>query len=779
MQKTIQILVLSLLVCSIVFAQHFEMIPSDVFSVVNPLTFRQILPTTKGTVLIATSLSNLGEIDKMQLSLDYPSGYLTDNNAKQTNFENRSDIVKDLYSSFTGIKLIAEGPGKIMYIVSDSSHLGCINYNYGKTAITIPPFNFPESRAQKIDIRKIWIDQKGNLFIGTNYDTLYIVEDATNVIETSNDKYFTYNFLSEADKDGKIVITEGAKRIKKVFLGKYIIPCSFAADPENDQITWIGTNHGLYKYDNSSGQYLNVLSSRTNTSLTVTNILVRKFSASIWFSTLEKGMGKYSILSNSSRFFGYKKNSDKSEISNPIQTFCPKSLNEFFVAPLDSTPAIFNTETENYRFITDTEFNKTKNSTTDIKFDAGGNLYIITGGNFFWSKNVAADPSFAEVKPDSTVASVLITDILVGSMSYSDLKNTHSNYEILKEIRLKYYENNLGIFFTGRGFSTHDTLVFAWKLDGFSEDWVTIPFSMLDEKLNTASLPPLKPGKYIFHAKVKKGNGDWRKQEAQLIIIIDPPFWQTWWFWLSVVAGVTLLVFAVVKWRVTAVRKQERIKAKYEKEALALEAKALRAQMNPHFIFNCMNSIKSLMQKNDQERGIIYLTTFSKLLRTIFQNSDKREITLFDELETCSLYIQLESMRFGNKFSYHFDIDESLDLKSVKIPALIIQPFIENAIWHGIMPKEEGGTLNVILEKKGEVIHCIVDDDGIGREMSKQNKFTGESSTHQSKGVHLTQNRLDLDNELNQRNALIEILDKKGVDGNATGTTVTLTFTVC
>jgi sensor histidine kinase YesM len=125
----------------------------------------------------------------------------------------------------------------------------------------------------------------------------------------------------------------------------------------------------------------------------------------------------------------------------------------------------------------------------------------------------------------------------------------------------------------------------------------------------------------------------------------------------------------------------------YERASLSIklietEAQALRAQMNPHFIFNCLNSIKSLMQQNDNEKATTYLVTFSKLIRTIFQNSDKREITLFDEIETCRLYAQLESMRFGNKLSCKFEIEESIDLKSIMIPALILQPFIENAIWH-------------------------------------------------------------------------------------------------
>jgi tetratricopeptide (TPR) repeat protein len=221
----------------------------------------------------------------------------------------------------------------------------------------------------------------------------------------------------------------------------------------------------------------------------------------------------------------------------------------------------------------------------------------------------------------------------------------------------------------------------------------------------------------------------------------------------------------------------EKLKANYEKKLLELEAKALRAQMNPHFIFNCMNSIKSLIQQKDEDKAVSYLTTFSKLLRTILQNSDKREITLFDEIETCRLYTQLESMRFGKKFSYEFVEDETIDLKSIRVPALIIQPFIENAIWHGIVPKEEGGMIAVTIKQTDNAICCIIDDDGIGRETSKQNKFKGEPSTHQSKGVHLTQTRLDLDNALNQRNAIVETTDKKDANGNAAGTTVTLTFT--
>jgi sensor histidine kinase YesM len=134
-----------------------------------------------------------------------------------------------------------------------------------------------------------------------------------------------------------------------------------------------------------------------------------------------------------------------------------------------------------------------------------------------------------------------------------------------------------------------------------------------------------------------------------------------------------------------------------------------------------MNSIKALIQNNEKRQSIEYLTSFSKLIRTLFQNSDKRQISLYDEIETCRLYMRLESMRLNEKLKYDFFIDPNLDLKSVMVPAMIVQPFIENAIWHGIVPKD-GGIINVSVKRNEDIVICEVDDNGIGRERSKLNK---------------------------------------------------------
>jgi ligand-binding sensor domain-containing protein len=341
----------------------------------------------------------------------------------------------------------------------------------------------------------------------------------------------------------------------------------------------------------------------------------------------------------------------------------------------------------------------------------------------------------------------------------------------LNSLNLSHDKNYISFTFSCVEFHEPEKLEYRYKLDGVDNDWVYVNY------LNrTVSYTNLHPGNYIFHAAIKNDDGSWSNSNVNLPIAIIPAWWQTKWFRIVCVFFVCVCLFLLIRWRIISVRKQEQNKAKTEKELFELEAKALRSQMNPHFIFNCMNSIKSLIQKDEKDKAETYLITFSKLIRTIFQNSDKREITLFDEIETCCLYTQLESLRFGNKLHYSFDVDETIDLKSVMVPALILQPFIENAIWHGIMPKENGGELRVKISRKENKIFCVIEDDGIGREVSMKNKFPDAEITHQSKGVSLTQSRLELSNMLNERNATVEIIDRTNENDETAGTKVMLIF---
>ena len=338
--------------------------------------------------------------------------------------------------------------------------------------------------------------------------------------------------------------------------------------------------------------------------------------------------------------------------------------------------------------------------------------------------------------------------------------------EFLSVLKLAHNSNGIELSFSCNEFEFPEKVQYAYRLDGVEAQW-----NFTNYQNTKVTYADLEPGTYIFYLKARMRGGKWTEIKNPLHIIISPAWWQTDLFKVFIAVAAILLAWFIILWRVKTVRREEHVRSRHEKELLELEAKALRAQMNPHFIFNCMNSIKSLIQEHEEEKAINYLTTFSKLIRTIFQNSDKKDISLYDEIETCKFYLQLEAMRFDAAFNYTINTDPEIDLKSVNIPALIIQPFIENAVWHGIVPGGKGGNIQLDVERNNGCVEIIVEDDGIGREVSRQNK-SNTGLMHDSKGVNLTQSRLELDNSLKQRNAKIEIIDKKDESGNAIGTKV-------
>ncbi|MEI9807135.1 MAG: histidine kinase [Bacteroidota bacterium] len=151
-----------------------------------------------------------------------------------------------------------------------------------------------------------------------------------------------------------------------------------------------------------------------------------------------------------------------------------------------------------------------------------------------------------------------------------------------------------------------------------------------------------------------------------------------------------------------------------------VEMQALRAQMNPHFIFNCLNSINRYIVKSDQTTASLYLTKFAKLMRLILDNSNSKNVLLSNELEALKLYIEMEALRFDKKFTYEIKIDNNLGADTIEVPPLIIQPYVENAIWHGLLHKEQNGHLSIKVSMAGEgMLQCIIEDNGIGRVKAK------------------------------------------------------------
>jgi len=222
----------------------------------------------------------------------------------------------------------------------------------------------------------------------------------------------------------------------------------------------------------------------------------------------------------------------------------------------------------------------------------------------------------------------------------------------------------------------------------------------------------------------------------------------------------------------------ERAKSELQQQATELEMQALRAQMNPHFIFNSLNSINRFILQNNKTQASEYLTKFSRLVRLILQNSQHTIIPLESELESLQLYLELESVRFNHHFQFNIHVDSDLDVSALKVPPLIIQPYTENAIWHGLMHKEEKGNLQIDLFEEENMLCCKITDDGIGRKKATELK-SKSASTHKSMGMQITADRIAMLQKANASSTQIKITDLVLPDGSAGGTEVLLKIPLC
>ena len=219
-------------------------------------------------------------------------------------------------------------------------------------------------------------------------------------------------------------------------------------------------------------------------------------------------------------------------------------------------------------------------------------------------------------------------------------------------------------------------------------------------------------------------------------------------------------------------QKITQLQTEFEHKISETEMTALRAQMNPHFIFNCLNSIKLYTLENDSATASEYLTKFSQLIRLVLENSRSEKVTLEKELQTLTLYIEMEAMRFKNKVRYAIDVANDIDVSYIEIPPLLIQPYVENAIWHGLMQKKEGGFIRInIFMRTFNILHIEITDNGVGRKLAQEYK-SKSVTTKKSFGLKMTSERMQLINQVYQTNTSVEIIDETDEQNNACGTKV-------
>jgi hypothetical protein len=322
-----------------------------------------------------------------------------------------------------------------------------------------------------------------------------------------------------------------------------------------------------------------------------------------------------------------------------------------------------------------------------------------------------------------------------------------------------YKKNSISFFYTGINFTAGRQNSYAYMLEGFEKEWT---YCGNKRQCNYINLPP---GNYTFKIKTANQQGEWNENAASFSFKILAPFWQTWWFRALAVILTILLIYWFIK-------RRDSFKEKENKAALQmseLKLTALQSQMNPHFIFNSLNSIQNYILQQKPIDAARYLSKFSKLMRRILDQSFNTLTSLNEIVETLSMYMELEAFRFSNEFNWDIKVDDAERINDVKLPALLLQPYVENAIIHGLMPKEGEKHLLIHLYKEDKMLYCVVDDNGVGR----GNKLTA-SDGHISRGQKLTDDMLTTMKQLLHTDARIVITDKKDSVGNPAGTRVEL-----
>lgn len=327
---------------------------------------------------------------------------------------------------------------------------------------------------------------------------------------------------------------------------------------------------------------------------------------------------------------------------------------------------------------------------------------------------------------------------------------------------LPYHLNDLVVQLSSVSFKSLGNITYGFLLEGLNKDWI----ETTSEEVSWAAVPP---GHYRLKVKVRGSGGVW-SDIIEKQIIIRLPWWRQWWFILGLGLSIAGVLFYAYQRQQAKFRRESELQRRMQN----LQLTALRAQMNPHFMFNALSSIQEFINNSDLESANLYLSRFASLVRSVLNHSTQERISLEEEVSQLELYLTLENLRFDQRIHYDLLIKRPLQANKVFIPTMIIQPFVENALNHGLFHQKEEKKLQVRFQQIGDhMLHCQIEDNGIGRQRSmainEHRKYKGKS-----KGIQVTRDRLALINKTNEGKIALEIEDLVDDQGNSSGTLVHL-----
>ncbi len=334
-------------------------------------------------------------------------------------------------------------------------------------------------------------------------------------------------------------------------------------------------------------------------------------------------------------------------------------------------------------------------------------------------------------------------------------------------LEVSYRKNHLTFNYTAIALTNGRHVLFQYRLAGFDQEWLPAT------EVRIASYSNLPDGRYTFEVRAAVQPGRWGPV-AQVSFNITPPFWLRWWFFVLCTLAAAGGVLGIIHFRALRRARAEKTRTLIlRSRMLQLEQQALNANMNRHFIFNALNSIQYSINRQDRTTANKYLTSFAKLIRKNLDASESDTTSLAEELHRLELYLVLEHMRFKDKFQYAITVAPEVDLNAVKIPAMMLQPYVENSIWHGILPLARPGRVEIVVDRTPEGRTRVrILDDGIGIEQSVGRKEG--SSDHISRGIEITKGRADVLRKLNLADIRIQGPEQLAGAPSSSGTQVTI-----
>ncbi len=534
-------------------------------------------------------------------------------------------------------------------------------------------------------------------------------------------------------------------------------------DREDENMLWLGTISGLYSYNIDANAYQYHPYEGTETKVVMD--LHQDEKGDIWIagdarSSPQRGQVlRYHPDDHS--WNEYKLSVDSSgHTLLPGEAYCimPAMSKEVFWVSTRKSVGVLNTTTGAYEaWIYDPQ--KPDGLLPNEFFramlkDRHGRLWISSWQGIQYAKNAFAGNGKPAFTPRIAITEVKISNAradMIEPLLYQEMVQLRKDQ---RDVSIRYvFPNPL------------DTrnVTYTYQLEGRDKEWTTT-----DQR--HVQYTGLHGGEYTFLVRGKEGNGEWG-EITRLAISIEKTLTEyvTFWILLFLLGG--SMIIGTTRYFISRTRKEEQLKAEFNKKVSEIEMQALRAQMNPHFLFNSLNSIKYYALSKDKDATAEYLTKFALLVRTILNNSKSHTISLKDELEALRLYIEIEHLRLEGKFAYQIDIDSGIRIEQAQIPPMILQPFVENAIWHGLMHKTAGGKLLVQVKDLGTQIQCIIEDNGVGRAKAREIQQNG-SGHKKSVGIQITGDRIALINRIYGIDTQVHIIDLMNSKGEAEGTRV-------